>query len=367
MAILDPRMAPLWLAAIAVGWALPGSATRGLRRWIALFAIGAVLNVALYWLVIPYRTQQRFMLQALGLAVVPLAATLDRGRWLRVVATVLLALHVLTPETWPWPAREDAIPWDCSRFVPNAIGSLLPLFPGIEPTRGVAAPLPVQPVVLGLVVVAILMVDAWRRALAGGGPGARGRRVLLAAAFTLAFVGLGFADVGARALDPMFRFYPPFRDFYAGWRAFDAASGPRGAQVAYAGTNIPYYLLGPGLRNDVRYVNVSGDRDWLMHDYHRRALVSGSGHWPNSRPGWDRIQPDDREWLDHLDAEGIQLLVVTRVNPAEGPHNVADAEGFPIERVWADRHPERFALLHGQNPPDPWFRLYRVNRPRSPR
>ena len=30
-------------------------------------------------------------------------------------------------------------------------------------------------------------------------------------------------------------------------------------------------------------------------------------------------------WLANLEAERIQFLVVTHVNPAEGPHNVADA------------------------------------------
>ena len=35
---------------------------------------------------------------------------------------------------------------------------------------------------------------------------------------------------------------------------------------------------------------------------------------------------------------------MTRVNPAEGSHNVADRDGFPIERVWAEAHPERFEL-----------------------
>src|SRR5262249_6217324 len=135
---------------------------------------------------------------------------------------------------------------------------------------------------------------------------------------TLSFLGLGSAEAGRRAFDPMFQFYPPFRDFYLGWRTFDAASGSRGARVAYAGTNIPYYLLGQGLRNDVRYVNVDRHRNWLLHDYHREALTRGQGSWRNSRPGWDRLQPDYRAWLDNLDAESIQLLVVTRVNPAEG-------------------------------------------------
>jgi hypothetical protein len=136
--------------------------------------------------------------------------------------------------------------------------------------------------------------------------------------------------------------------------------------VAYAGTNLPYYLLGPGMRNEVRYVNIDRHRDWLLHDYHREALARGEGRWPNSRPGWDRIRPDEAAWLDNLDAEGIEFLVVTRVNPADGPHNVADAEGFPIERRWADSHRERFVPLYGREDGDPWFRLYRVIRPRRP-
>src|SRR5262249_54130320 len=142
--------------------------------------------------------------------------------------------------------------------------------------------------------------------------------------------------------DSRFRFYPPFPDFYFGWLNLEARSGPAGSRVAYAGTNLPYYLMGKGLRNEVRYVNIDRHRDWLLHDYHREALDHGRGPWPNSRPGWDRIRPDYSAWLANLDAEGIQLLVVTRVNRGEGEHNVADAEGFPIERQWAESHPDRF-------------------------
>jgi hypothetical protein len=362
LALLDPRLAPIWFVAVAGAWAFGNPRTRALRPWIGLFALGAVINVVLYWVVIPYRTQQRFMLQALGLAVVPLAATLDRGRSLRIGATVFLGLHILTPQTWPFADREAAIPWDLSP-VPNTIGSLVVLFPRIEPGYDRARPtIPsVRPVLLGLILAAIVMVWAWRRARDAGGSRFVWR--ILAALATLTFLVLGYVEVGRRALDPMFRFYPPFRDFYAGWRAFDSSCGPRGARVAYAGTNIPYYLLGQGLRNEVRYINLDRHRHWLLHDYHREALARGQGRWPNSRPGWDRLHPDYPAWLDNLDAEGIQLLVVTRVNAAEGPHNVADAEGFPIERQWADTHPDRFVPLYGQNERDPWFRLYRVIPP----
>ena len=101
--------------------------------------------------------------------------------------------------------------------------------------------------------------------------------------------------------------------------------------MAYAGTNIPYYLMARGLRNEVYYVNIDRHRDWLLHDYHRAALAIGQGHWQNSRPGWDRMRPDFQAWLDNLDAKRIELLVVTRVNPGEGAHNVADVNNFPID------------------------------------
>jgi hypothetical protein len=109
-------------------------------------------------------------------------------------------------------------------------------------------------------------------------------------------------------------------------------------------------------------VNVDDHRDWLLHDYHRAAQDRGEPTWPNSRPGWDRAHPDFRAWLSSLDAQQIKLLVVTRADPGEGPHNVADAEGFPIERQWADSHPEFFEPLYGPKEHDPLFRIYRLRR-----
>ena len=136
---------------------------------------------------------------------------------------------------------------------------------------------------------------------------------------------------------------PRFADFYSGLARLRGPVCGRGESAwPTRGPISPTISWDRGLRNEVRYVNIDRHRDWLLHDYHREALARGQGTWPNSRPGWDRIRPDYRAWLDNLDAEGIQLLVVTRVNPAEGRHNVADAEGFPIERRWADSHPERF-------------------------
>jgi len=294
---------------------------------------------------------------------VPLAATFDQSRWLRRGGAVLLALHVLTPETWPFASREAAIPWDLTPMIPNAVGSLMPLVSGWEPgapTGRVAAPA-FHPLNLGLVLAAVLVVWAWSGRGAVASRRWTGRRWALAASATTAFLALAVVGLGARAFDARVRFYPPsFPDFYVGWLNFEAQCGPAGARVAYAGTDLPYYFLGRGLRNEVRYINVDRHRDWLLHDYHREALAHGQGTWPDSRPGWDRIHPDYDAWINNLDAEGIQLLVVTRANPAEGIHNIADADHFPIEKVWADSHPERFQPVYGAREGDRWFRLYRV-------
>ena len=110
LAVLDPRLAPLWFASLFAGWIMTSPKTSGRAQRVAIFSFMAVLNVVLYWGFIPYRTQQRFMLQALGLAVVPLAMTLDRSRWLLHAAVFLLALHVLTPQGWPFTRRMDRSP-----------------------------------------------------------------------------------------------------------------------------------------------------------------------------------------------------------------------------------------------------------------
>src|SRR5262249_12076013 len=194
-----------------------------------------------------------------------------------------------------------------------------------------------------------------------------GRRPLVRAAVASACLAAATIAVSfPYRLDARGRFYPPFRDYYAGWLDLDGRIGPSGTRIAYAGTNLPYYLMGAGLRNQVRYVNVDRHRTWLLHDYHRDARARGLPTWPDPRPGWDRIRPDYDAWLDNLRAEQIHVLVVARANPQEGAHNVADREGFPIERRWADAHPEIFPLLYGPAQGDRLFRAYGLRLPPRP-
>ncbi len=349
LAVLDPRMAPVWVTSLAGIWAV-GRDSRPYSRWIWGCSVLAALNVALYWLVIPYRTQQRFMLHALGLAVVPLARTCDRGRLVRLAAVVLLALHLHTPQPWPIsPARVDP-PWDLSAFIPNAVPAPMAVL-----WTGAGGP-NLHTIAIGLAAFGVAWV--WGRTLWM----ATAKRTLRALAATAILGGIVVAGTMPWNVDPRRLFYPNFPDYVAGWLQLELRAGPAGTRVAYAGTNLPYYLLGVGLRNDVRYVNVDAHRRWLLHDYHRAARSEGAEIWPHPRPGWDRIHPDYDSWLANLREEKVRILVVARANPAEGPHNIVDPTWFPIERVWAETHPNAFEPIYGVAENDPFFRLYRVRQ-----
>ncbi len=365
LAVLDPRLVPLWLAALVGAWAFRSDGRGSTDRWVWAMSLLAVLNVTLWWVCIPYRTQQRFLLQAVGLAAIPLARLLDRGVWLARGAMALLAIHLLTPQPWPVALRQEDIPWDLSRLIPNVVPAPVRLFRLVEQSGQWSLDLVAAANLLFLLGAGCCaLVAAWAGTRSPAATGERLRNQGLALVAILGMVSLEALETGAVGADPRALVYPGFPDFYQGWQNLESRSGPTGARVAYAGTNIPFYLMGGGLRNEVSYVNIDRHRDWLLHDYHRAAIARGEPTWPSSRPGWDRASPDFSAWMANLRALGIQLVVVTRVNPGEGPHNVADAEGFPIEKVWAERHPDLFEPLYGVVERDPCFRLYRL-RPTS--
>ena len=137
--------------------------------------------------------------------------------------------------------------------------------------------------------------------------------------------------------------YPPFADYAAGWRKLESISPPGGTRIAYAGTNLPYYLMAARLRNEVFYINIDAHPDWLLHNYHLSAQERGDQPvWDTPRPGWDRIHPDYRAWLENLRSKKIQLLVVAQANPQDGRFNIYDSDSFPIERFWAEMHSDDF-------------------------
>ncbi|WP_152051717.1 glycosyltransferase family 39 protein [Tautonia marina] len=363
--VFDPRMTPIWLAALVGFWAIGKRREKDRARWVWAVAALAVINAVIYWGIIPYRTQQRFLFPAVGMAAVPVAMLLDRAKVLRVAGVVLLALHTMTGQAWPWAGfgEEQKVPWDFSPMIPNTTpGPVVLPTPSANwwnsLTTAVNAGqwaemvrvffLVVGPWVIGL--LAFLAAAAIGRAV--NRPGYPGpKRVALGAVAAMLLIG-GVVTAPWGMSEPL-RFFPVFVDYYRGWLTLDRLAGDDGARIAYAGTNLPYFLLGPGMKNQVRYVNINEHRDWLMHDYHREAVAAGRPNWPGDMPGWDREEEDFDAWLANLRADRIELLVVAR-------HNVS--EPWPIERQWAEQHPDQFTPLYGQEPPDPLFRIFRVGR-----
>ncbi|HEU5115324.1 MAG TPA: 4-amino-4-deoxy-L-arabinose transferase, partial [Isosphaeraceae bacterium] len=318
--VFDLRMLPLWLGALGGLWAVRRSDRRPEDRWVWGLSALAILNLALFWVVIPYRTQQRFMFPAVALAAIPLARLLDRSSLLRWLAVGLLALHLLTP--WDWPFFPHL-----SRYTPRS-APLTPIptsFPELlarlrDPRRSLHL-IPIF-VVGPLTPGCVFFWARWWRSRSLGR--------LLSAAFTLLLIAV-LSVVGN--LPPSLTHWPVFPYFpqyLRAWQAVNYFSGPQGATIAYAGTDIPYYLFGSDLKNNVVYVNIDDHPSWLMHDYHRTASERGEPVlWETSRPGWGRLNADINAWVQNLADAQVDYLVVARCRPEQGPFNIADEEGFP--------------------------------------
>ncbi len=321
-----------WVAAVAIlarlvrWWLLPVLLAawmwmlmrRRQAEWLAHWIVAALL----FWFVNPYQTQERFLLGPLGLAYLPLAALLDRWRWLAPVVAWASILQTALPQldVWQVLGRPDLV-----------------LFPPFPPLITVGWLMTGPVATAG--VIAVLLVLAW----------GVGRWHLTVAGASVVAVGLAIALLPdplvrfVRSSRPL-RFYPVW-DHTDGWWALERASPPEGRTVAYAGTNLRYYLYGIGFRNRVVYVNVNRWRGFLMHRFHRLVAERGEPLADGTRPDWDRREPDRAAWLANLSAAGVELLFVTTVNVRGGLHYVHDREGFPIERSWADGMPDRFQRL----------------------
>lgn len=372
LVVFDPRLTPFWILGLIGAWAWGRTASsidaKRQHHLVWICAALTVLNVVLFWVLIPYRTQQRFMLQAVGFASIPMALWFDRARFWQWLGCALLAINLLTPQSWPIDPEARSNPWSVSKMIPgSALADIpLPLTAQawdllVRDSRSLAAFCFNLLVAAGALAIVILY-NRWR---ATRKPASIGLIVLLAA---LIPTGLGwFIDSNVQ---PHRKVFPYFPDYEPAWSAL-VRIGPDTEpplRIAYAGTNLPYFLMGKNLRNDVRYVNIDAHRDWKLHDYHRQALRTGDRPlWDTPRPGWDRLQPDFEAWYQNLNAWNIDLLVVARANPIDGPFNIADAEQFPIERVWADAHPDRFLPLWGVSERDRQMKIYGLVGNRFPR
>jgi hypothetical protein len=329
-------------AGMVIGWiqsARPSIQLQS-RRALALYSTLALLHGVLYWFVVPYNTQERFLLAAFGLALVSLASVAAADP----VAHAALCLLLL----WQLVARTAAGEWFTVLRVydnPLALGDMR-----------LTLVMPVS------IVAALIVLRCASRA-----------RVTLATLIVVAACTVTMRPMmTVLAEQPLLAFYPRTgfaASLFPGWEVVERAASPNGVRVAYAGTNLPYYLFGTGLRNEVQYVNVNDHPDWLPHDYHRARTATGDlrlAHTPF--PHWDRDVMDAAAWMANLRRNGIDLLFIARENRhGQLATGTSELPPFPIEREWADAHPEVFVDLGPfEYAPGtiPWVRVYRVRRAR---
>lgn len=349
LAVTDPRVLPVILIALTwwgVRFLKPNSAC---ERWVGVLAFAGLCTIAAFWCLIPYRTQQRFFLHGLALFAPVSALCMDRFRAYKALCAIALCLHVCTTQGWPFATLGHEPPWDFSPSIPNAV-------PGLVPFGDVMARLlMVDTKTIGLLLMTTGCIAALR--LYAGA-----QKIAARCAGALALTGFAFLLLGEqRSFDRSGRGqrFPVFPDYERAWNAFDAITKSSPRRVAYSGTNLAIYLMGPDLANWVEYVNVNDHANDMPHDYHL-ALPPEKRRWTDPRPTWERMETNYGAWLKNLRDRRIELVVVARANPNEGLANPYDQQGFPIERTWMESHPQQFRPVYGVRENDPEMRIYEV-------
>jgi hypothetical protein len=263
------------------------------RARTAVWPLLTAALVALFWLVVPYQ-ESRFLFPAYG------------------VAAVALALPRDAPSPWRWAPLAVAL-----------AGSVVE-FPTVARWGALAAG-----AVAGIGVAAL-----GDRAPARGG--ARWWLTVGAVVLGATAAELRGAIAVARAKDPG---YDVGDDLAGAWSW--TRQNAHGARVAYTGNNLPFPLWGRDLAGDVRYVNVAGSATDRLHDFARRVPRPRT---PTPEPAPYRAGADYETWRANLRATRRDLLFVAALYPEVRRTISTDGDGFPLERAWADAHPEAFTL-----------------------
>lgn len=355
--MLDLRVAWLVPVSILAGLAAPWFChDRNHARVSIATSLLAIAHFGLFWWIIPYNTQERFLLCGLAIGLVPMTRFLD-GRALALAAMAALLSWRLFSPSWVWNTTLTA-----TEIV------LLDLSPQGDPVSlgqwPFALALPTALFISGLVVHFVRHTSKWLvvaiTVIIGGVLAAwPGLSVVRQAVELASFPGVYPPSVFSRQLLPT-------------WIALDRATAKRAGRIAYAGTNLPYYLFGSRLKNDVRYVNISGPPQWLLHDFHRARLHDGKTQLADTPwPQWHREQPDYGQWLNNLRFWEVEYLFVARENLHGQLVRHQGPAPFPIERQWADEHPEVFEPMADANDflfephAEPFAQLYRLRPARD--
>lgn len=303
-------LGPLGVMLVAAGIGFTVAAGLGLLRARPPVEVTlAAVVVALFWIAVPYQ-ESRFLFAAFGLAAVALGRAATR------------------PPAW--------LGWGALAL---AIGAELLEYP--TPDR--LALIPAAALGAGLTVGGRRLRPELRRVAS-----IAGALALVVAASAASAV----AVAKARGAGPH---HALGEEIDQAWTWFD--SQVHDTRVAYTGSNLAFPLAGRNLSNRVAYVNVAGGSGDRLHDFARRLPASGGSATPEPAPYRD--DADFATWLRNLRADGSRVLFVAAMYPIVERNVAADGEGFPIERAWADAHPNLFSLRYAS----PAARIYAVEAP----
>ena len=165
--------------------------------------------------------------------------------------------------------------------------------------------------------------------------GGLARRVTVTLGLVALFFGLGAGQERYDRRAP--RYTAGDDELAAAWAWFRANVAYD--HVAYAGNNLAFPLAGQHLANRVAYVNVAAGPAARLHDFG----PPGDG---TAEPAPYRRGASVDAWVANLLATGTHVLFVAALDPIVRRTIVADADGFPIERAWADARPDVFRLRY---------------------
>jgi hypothetical protein len=354
--LLAPILAHAFGPALFVMWlpfAIAGVVAMARRGWWpgGVLSVVPLVMLPLFWFGLPVNVDSRFLLPAIGPALLPMAFAFTRDRrWNRALAAVYVAtmawLLVGIRASLPAPN----LPWFMQGWL--SLDGLL------------------QPQFLAWFIVVVLVISAtwWL---------SRSRRewLLPATASVVAMTTAALATSAQRWCHDSPCVYiettpPVFRAAYVNsWNWL--AANVSGATIAYTGINLPYPLTGPRLTNRVVYVNIDGRAHWRLHDYDHafrsgrfapgeprlakssgELLPVGARTGPRddaSRPRYERMQGIPEAWAYALESEGVRYLYVAALSAYEVDYVWHTDRGFPIEDIWAQSDRTRFHLVY-ENP-----------------
>ncbi|MCB1152196.1 hypothetical protein KDL45_01010 [bacterium] len=290
--------------------------------WRAVIWLAPV-GVAWHFLFVPYNSQDRFLIWAVALAMLPAAIVPEsrdgRRVWIAILAATVAAM-LFAP-----PVRRAAFETTIS------VVSML------EVSR-------IKDLVIGAVVGALVFAGAYAGKLRLDATLAVAIILAVGVAFvTTGTAPAGYTRVGSGAMREL-----PLPAYVALWKAQPSV-------VAYTGRNRPFHLAGRDGRTRVVYAHVDGSERTLV-DYVRQAAAQGTLDLRNEKANWRRRDPDEGAWLAALERENVEYLLIETLTPENRRGQLTDGQGFPIERTWARAHPDRFELVAA----GPDFELYRV-------